>query len=211
MLKAPLNYAMLHADALSSEFNAILDTVNIFGTTDNSIVGPAIQLTLGFTGTVAALPENSGTILINSSTDCFIEFGDSSVTTTTSSLYFAAGIETMGIPVGAEYIAVKPIGLSGVVAVFGDDTAPVKRLTTNAFVTAYSTSSSVALPANSGTVRLFAMADLFINFGTSGVVAADTDTAFLAGTEIVTVPGGATHIAAIQDVIDNGLYITGMN
>ena len=55
-------------------------------------------------------------------------------------------------------------------------------------------------------VRVAALEDCYIRFGTTPVVAAVTDTLFPAGVEVMQVPAEATHIAAIQ--VSTGGVIT---
>ena len=69
-------------------------------------------------------------------------------------------------------------------------------------------SISIELPTGTR-VRLFAMTDCYIKFGTSSVDASD-GTYFEAGTEILEVPSTATHIAAKRYTINGGLYISGI-
>jgi hypothetical protein len=173
-----------------------------------SPMSASIALSFGFAGTSSSLPTNSGSVRIHSQADCFIEFGDASVSTTTSSIYFAAGTEIFIIPTGATHIAVKTAGEAGVLNVVGLDADAVEKLTTNTMIPVTSGSNSIALPSGTKT-RLFAMTDCYINFGTSTVIADDTSMFFEAGTEIMSV-GSATHIAAKRYTSNGGLYISGI-
>ena len=147
---------------------------------------------------------------MHSFADCFIQFGDYTVSVDTSeAIYFAAGTEVLGIPEDATHIAVKTTGEAGVVNVTGLASDYHNKLTTNTLLVVSSSSSNVALPSGAF-VRLFAMTDTFINFGDNTVTARDTDTFFEAGTEILDVPTDATHIAAIRYTLDGGLYVTGV-
>jgi hypothetical protein len=78
---------------------------------------------------------------------------------------------------------------------------PVQSLTpgNSVSVSIGGSSGFVALPAGSEVVRLACNAKCFVKFGTSGVVATVTDLMMPVGAEILTVPAGTTHIAAIQD------------
>lgn len=60
-------------------------------------------------------------------------------------------------------------------------------------------SARVALPADSTVLRVASNQKCYFRFGDAAVAAAGTDSLFQAGTEIFTVPAGATHIAVIQD------------
>ena len=66
-------------------------------------------------------------------------------------------------------------------------------------LTAGAASVSGALPANCDVVRVACLNDCYIDFGTSGVVAAAGTSMFMPkGAELFKVPSGATHIAVIQ-------------
>ena len=180
------------------------------GTSSSGAMSASIALPFGFAGTSSTLPTNSGSVRLHSKADCFIEFGTSSVTTTTASMYFAAGTEVFGVPTAATHIAVKTAGEAGVLNVVGLDADTLQELTTNVMVQVQGASDSMELPVGT-TARLFSMTDCYINFGTYGVVADETSMFFEAGTEILAVPAAATHIAAKRYTLDGGLYITGVN
>ncbi|MGV7235784.1 MAG: hypothetical protein ACQ9ET_05930, partial [Nitrosomonadaceae bacterium] len=177
------------------------------GTSSSGAMSASIAIPFGFAGVSSALPTNSGSVRIHSQADCFIEFG---TTTTTSSMYFPAGIEIFGVPSGSTHIAVKTAGEAGVLNVVGLDTDALQEITTSTMIEVSAGSNSTALPTGT-TARLFSMTDCYINFGTEGVVADETSMFFEAGTEIIAVPAAATHIAAKRYTTNGGLYITGMN
>ena len=155
-----------------------------------------------------ALPSNSGTVKIGATQDCFIKFGDSSVTADgTTSLYFAAGVEVFGIPTGATYVAVKTAGVDGIMIPFGKAVVPTERLTTNTVIAVDDASDRIILPSGTS-MRLFAMADCYIKFGDGTVTATSGDTLFEAGTE--TIVSSGTYIAAIRVTDNGGLYISGV-
>jgi len=60
-----------------------------------------------------ALPTTSPIVRIYSPTDCFIVFGDSSVTATTTSMPHDAGAEYYGVPDSATYVAAYGNGGTG--------------------------------------------------------------------------------------------------
>ena len=108
------------------------------------------------------------------------------------------------------YIAVKGAGSSGSLNITGLDTDYKNELTTNEVLFYSAASNRVALPTGNR-ARLFAMTDCFIEFGTASVVANTSSTFFEAGTEVLTIPATATHIAAVRYTSDGGLYITGVS
>lgn len=181
------------------------------GGTSSGTLGEAISIPYQFTSQTRQLPTNSGYVRLDALTDCFISFGDEEVSASgTTSLYMAAGVESLGIPPGATHIAVKGAGNSGALSVTGLDAGGGLRLTTNVVLPVTAATDSTALPAGSQ-VRLFAMTDCYIQFGTSLAVEATTESTFFrAGTETITVPAGATHIAALRYAADGGLYISGV-
>ena len=95
-------------------------------------------------------------------------------------------------------------------SVTGLDSTHRTQLTTNVMLPVEAGSSSVALPAGR-MVRLFAMTDCFIEFGSSTVTADNTSLFFEAGTEVMRVPSTATHIAVKRYALNGGLYISGVN
>lgn len=158
----------------------------------------------------ASLPTNSGSVRLHSFSDCLVEFGDSGVSADYGSIYFPAGTEVFGVPSGATHISVKSVGTPGRLNVSGLSASYRHELTTNAVLTYTAGSNSVALP--SGTkARLFAMTDCFIEFGSSSVSATETSTFFEAGTEIMKIPSGATHLAVSRYLTNGALYVSGAN
>ena len=157
-------------------------------------------------GASAALPTNSGSIRVHSFSDCLIDFSES---VGTDSLYFPAGTEVLGVPSGATHISVSGLGVAGCLNVTGLEAPYAFVLTTNTTLHYTAGSNSVALPSGSN-IRLFALTDCFIAFGDSSVSADNTSAFFEAGTEIMKVPTGATHIAAKQYTLGGTLYITGV-
>lgn len=82
---------------------------------------------------------------------------------------------------------------------------------TPAKITIGGSSVRVALPSGPQVVRLAATGNCWIKFGDGTVTATTSDTLFPAGVEVVKIPTGVTHIAAIQDGASTGsLSITGM-
>ena len=73
-------------------------------------------------------------------------------------------------------------------------------------------STTIELPTNSGSVRLYALEDCLIKFGDINVVIdPSTSIYFAKGTEILGTPSGATHIA-VKGVGNNGaLNISGLD
>jgi len=162
-------------------------------------------------GTSSALPTNSGAVRLHALGDCFVEFGDESVTADgTKSIYMAHGTEIFGVPAGATHVAVKGAGESGLLSVTGLGATYKHQLTTNAVIPVQAGSSSLALPAGR-MVRIFAMTDCFIEFGDATVTADNTSMFFEAGTEVMRVPSGATHVAVKRYALNGGLYISGVN
>lgn len=158
----------------------------------------------------ASLPTNSGSVRLHSFSDCLVEFGDSGVSADYGSIYFPAGTEVFGVPSGATHISVKSVGTPGRLNVSGLSASYRHELTTNAVLTYTAGSNSVALP--SGTkARLFAMTDCFIEFGSASVSATETSTFFEAGTEIMKIPSGATHLAVSRYLTNGALYVSGAN
>lgn len=67
------------------------------------------------------------------------------------------------------------------------------------------------LPQNSGSVRLYAFEDCFIEFGTSTVNISAHSIYMAAGTEVFGLPAGATHIA-VRGVLNSGVInISGLD
>lgn len=73
-------------------------------------------------------------------------------------------------------------------------------------------SANVALPAGVAAgdiVRVACTTDAYIEFGDSGVTAAQgTSAIFTTGVEVLKVPRGATHIAAVRIAADGFLSVT---
>ena len=183
-------------------------TINGSAVPDTGAMSASLIIEYEFTSVTMILPTNSGAVRIHSFADCFIEFGDSSVVASgLTSIYFAAGTEALGLPVGATHIAVKTAGGIGRINVVGLDADSVGHLTTNTMIAVTAGSSSVALPTGTK-MRLFSMTDCFINFGDSSVSADETSLFFEAGTEIISSTG--TYIAAQRYTSDGGLYISGV-
>lgn len=70
--------------------------------------------------------------------------------------------------------------------------------TTNGTISIGAASARVAVPAGCDVVRLAASCNCYIKFGDSAVAAAATDHVFPTGAEVMKLPAGVTHIAAIQ-------------
>ena len=173
------------------------------------IISTNVSLDYDFVSVNIELPVSSGGIRVYTSTDCFLEFGDSSVKAGgADSFYFASGTEILGPPPGVTHIAVKGIG-AGVLSLVGLTEGSFQTLTTNETILCTSSSARVTLPSGKR-MRLFSMADCRLEFGDSAVVADDASLLFQAGTEILTVPSGVTYIAAKRDISDGGLYISGV-
>lgn len=81
---------------------------------------------------------------------------------------------------------------------------------TPAKLTVGAASTRVALPTGVAAVRLACTGTCWIKFGDSAVTAANTDTLFPAGAEVMKIPAGATYIAAIQEASGSVLSITGL-
>lgn len=77
-------------------------------------------------------------------------------------------------------------------------------------LTAGAASSNGALPAEAFVVRVAAVNDCYINFGTSGVTASGTSVFFPKGSELFKVPAGATHMAVIQHTTGGVVSVTVM-
>jgi hypothetical protein len=195
------------AGSTATNVQDALDELFTGGAALPGAMASSIAITFGFAGEVSALPTNSGGVRIHSQADCFLEFGAAGVTTTSSSLYFAAGTEVFGIPSGATHIAVKTAGEAGVLNVVGLDEDYKEELVTNTMIPVSAGSNTTSISATSK-IRLFSMTDCYIDFNTT---VDDTGLFFEAGTEILEVPAGATDIAAKRYTTDGGLYITGIN
>ena len=162
------------------------------------------------TGASTALPTNSGAVRLGALSDCLVKFGDASVVVeAAASLYMPKGSEIFGIPAGATHIAVKGVGASGFLSVTGLDSSYQHVLDGfNVVLPVRAGPSIVLLPSNSTKIRLFSMTDCRIEF--EGV-ADDNSMLFQAGTEILSVPSGATYISAKRYSLDGGLYISGVS
>jgi len=77
-------------------------------------------------------------------------------------------------------------------------------------LTAGAASSSGALPAEAFVVRVAAVNDCYIAFGTSGVTASGTSVFFPKGSELFKVPATATHMAVIQHTTGGVVSVTVM-
>ena len=152
-----------------------------------------------------SLPTNSGSVRIHSFADCLIKFD-----TDTEYLYFAQGTEILGVPTGAISISVIGFGKPGIVNIVGLDSEYKYKLNTTKVISYTAGSKSVELPSGSSKLRLFAMTDCFINFGSSSVSADSSSLFFEAGTEIINIPSATTHIAVQRYTEDGGLYISGI-
>ena len=78
-------------------------------------------------------------------------------------------------------------------------------------ITVVVTTARVALPtgaASGDIVRIAANTDCYIAFGSSTIEASSLDSLFTQGVEIMQVPRGATHVAAIREAEDGILTIT---
>jgi len=160
-------------------------------------------------GANSLLPTNSGSVRLNALSDCYIKFGDSGVT---ADMYLAKGSEVFGLPAGATHIAVKGAGENGLLSVTGLDGVYKYTYTGETIVSSVLAGSSLLpLPSNSTKLRVFSMTDCFIKFGDSSVIADNTSMFFGAGTEIMRIPSGATHIAVKRYALNGGLYISGVN
>jgi hypothetical protein len=77
-----------------------------------------------------------------------------------------------------------------------------------------SASARIALPTGAlesyFAARIASTTNCYIKFGDGSVNAANTDTLFPAGAEVMMVPGGATHLAFIRDTADGSITITAM-
>jgi hypothetical protein len=91
---------------------------------------------------------------------------------------------------------------------------PVQTLelgTTTTKIAVAVASASVALPTGCSAgdiVRIACNTDCYFTFGTSSVAADSNDALFITGVEIVQVPKGATHVAAIRVTDDGTMTIT---
>ena len=160
-------------------------------------------------GSSSALPTNSGAVRLYALGDCLVEFGDSSVSANSDSMYMPAGTEIFGTT--ATHIAVKGVGESGLLTVTGLDSSYKHVYSgTNAALPVEAGSSAIELPSGTS-VRLFSMTDCFIEFGDASVTATNNSMFFEAGTEVITVPSAATHIAVKRYTLNGGLYISGVN
>ena len=72
-------------------------------------------------------------------------------------------------------------------------------------------SASVALPTGCSAgdvIRIACNTDCYFTFGTSSVAADSNDALFITGVEVLQVPRGATHVAAIRVTDDGTMTIT---
>jgi hypothetical protein len=160
-----------------------------------------------------ALPAEA-TIRIHSTSDCWINFGDSTVTANGSvGIAFARGTEVIRAPAAATHVAVRGMLSLGALNLTGQTNSLAFAVGVTAQVAYSAATANVALPTNTGRVRIYAPTDCYLLFGDSDTVVASTTTAtfFEAGAEIMEVPSGATHIAMVQYSIASSAYITGMN
>tara|TARA_R110000822_G_scaffold68587_1_gene166872 strand:- start:6214 stop:6525 length:312 start_codon:yes stop_codon:yes gene_type:complete len=67
--------------------------------------GTSTNITIGVSSNSLAL-QSSWVIRVASLVDCWIAFGNGSVTATTADMLFPAGVETYKVPKGASHIAV---------------------------------------------------------------------------------------------------------
>lgn len=90
---------------------------------------------------------------------------------------------------------------------------PIQAVTPDATVSAAIGATSVrsALPTDTELVRITSLGNCFFRFGNSAVTATSADTPMVAGTEIMKVPDGATHVAVIQNgAVTSTVYFTRM-
>ena len=160
----------------------------------------------------SALPAEAS-MRVHATADCWIAFGDDTVTVDgTSGIFFARGTEMIKAPAAATHVAVRgelsigALNLTGVTSVLGYELGNTVQLAYSAVT------DNVALPTNNGYIRVYAPTDCYIVFGTSSAVTASTTTGtyFEAGTEVLKVPTSATHLAMVQYSIAASAYITGM-
>lgn len=160
-----------------------------------------------------ALPAQQ-TIRMHSTADCWVAFGDATVTVDGSTgMFFARGTEIIGHPTGDTYIAVRGELSIGALNLTGMSTALTYELGVTDQLAYSAATDNIALPTNNGYVRVYAPTDCYIVFGIGSGTTSSTTTGtfFEAGTEILKVPASATYIAMVQYSIAASAYITGMN
>lgn len=162
-------------------------------------------------GGASILPTNGGSIRVHALADCLIKFGTESILVgELNSIYMAAGTEVFGVPSGATHLAVRGVGTPGILNISGLSGLYKHTYTTNAVCPALAGSSRIELPEGRR-IRVFSLTDCYINFGDLTVSADETSLFFEAGTEILNVPSGVTHIAAQRYTLDGGIYVSGIS
>jgi hypothetical protein len=92
---------------------------------------------------------------------------------------------------------------------FGEE-IPVLAPGATVTLTAGAASTNVALPPDDFVLRVAAVNDCYINFGTAGVTASGTSMFFPKGSELFALPNGATHMAVIQHTTGGVVSVTVM-
>jgi len=155
------------------------------------------------TGGSTSLPVNSGAVRVRASADCVIRFDQD------EEIFMPRGTEVFGAS-GKATLSARGFGAPVLVHVTGLDSAYRYTLTTSTEVAIAAGANTVALPAGR-MVRLTALSDCYIRFGTEGVVADNKSLFFEAGSEVMRVPSGATYISVMRYTTNSGLYISGVN
>ena len=165
------------------------------------------------TGSSRTLLPTEFTARYHATADCWVAFGDDTVTVDGSTgMFFARGTEIMKAPSTATYVAVKGELSIGALNATGMTNALPYELGTTVQLAYSAATNDVALPTNGGYIRVYTPTDCYITFGVgSATSSTTTGTYFEAGTEILKVPTSATYIAMVQYSIAASAYITGMN
>jgi hypothetical protein len=171
---------------------------------------------LAMVSSTIALPLNVGCVRMHASTNCYVAFGDETVTVSASTgMFMTKGTELLGLPIGATHIAVAGETQGGMANLTGLSIDLKPYMTTTVVGAVGPTSKSVALPAGTR-VRITAMEDCYVLFGDSTIeVTNETGMYFEAGTEIVskldpTTHIGYTHMAFIRHQNNGAIHVTGI-
>jgi hypothetical protein len=158
--------------------------------------------------TVPTLP----TQRVHATADCWIAYGDSTVSVDGSSgMAFASGTEILKAPSSATHVAVRGMTSIGALNLTGLTNSLSYELTTTVELAYSAATAYITLPVGAY-IRIYAPTDCYFLFGDNTVTASTTTATFFeAGTETLKVPTSATHLAMVQYSIASSAYITGMN
>ena len=121
-----------------------------------------------------ALPATQS-MRVHATADCWIAFGDSTITVDgTTGIFFASGTEMIKYPSSATHVAVRGVISIGALNLTGMTNDLRHTLGTTVQLAYTAATNDVALPTNGGYIRVYTPTDCYITFGVGSATSSTT-------------------------------------